>query len=46
METLLTIEGTNISRRDFLKLKSFLMLWLTFLQSFGVDLFADSTVKK
>lgn len=46
METLPIIEGSNITRRDFLKLKSLMMIWITFLQSFGINLFAQSSIKK
>ena len=46
METLPIIEGSNITRRDFLKLKSLMIVWLTFLQSFGINLFAQSSIKK
>jgi len=46
MKTLPTIQGSNINRRDFLKLKSLMMIWITFLQSFGINLFADSSIKK
>lgn len=34
-----------ISRRDFLKLKSFLLLWYYFLQSFGINLLSNSPQK-
>jgi len=34
-----------ISRRDFLKLKSFLLIWYYFLQSFGINLLSDNSKK-
>lgn len=46
MEILPVIENSSINRRDFLKLKSLLIVWLTFLQSFGINIFANSIVKK
>lgn len=46
METLPTIKNSKISRRDFLKLKSLLMIWLTFFQSFGINLFANTSIQK
>lgn len=46
MEILPIIEGSNITRRDFLKLKSLMIIWITFLQSFGINLFAQSSIKK
>jgi len=35
----------SISRRDFLKLKSFLLIWYYFLQSFGINLLSDNSQK-
>lgn len=46
MTTLPSIQGSNINRRDFLKLKSLLLVWITFLQSFGVNLFSEDSIKK
>ena len=45
-ENTLQCEKSSISRRDFLKLKSFLMLWYYFFQSFGINLFANDSIKK
>lgn len=46
METLPVIENSSINRRDFLKLKSLLMIWYTFLQSFGINLFEENSMIK
>lgn len=35
----------NIDRRDFLKLKSLLIIWFYFLQSFGINILAKETKK-
>lgn len=35
----------NIDRRDFLKLKSLLVIWLYFLQSFGINILAKESSK-
>jgi len=36
---------TSITRRDFLKLKSLLLLWYYFLQSFGINLLSENPQK-
>jgi len=41
-----SISKSSISRRDFLKLKSFLMLWYYFFQSLGVNLLQVKLSKK
>ena len=39
------VSSSSISRRDFLKLKSFLLIWYYFLQSFGINLLSDNSHK-
>lgn len=36
----------DISRRDFLKLKGLMLLWFYFLNSLGVNIFADELIKR
>lgn len=45
-DNLPTPTNTTISRRDFLKLKGIMLFWFYFLQTFGVNIFANELVKK
>lgn len=38
--------NVNISRRDFLKLKGLMLVWFYFLNSLGVNIFADELIRK
>lgn len=38
--------NVDISRRDFLKLKGLILLWFYFLNSFGINIFADELIKR
>lgn len=38
--------NSSISRRDFLKLKGLMLLWFYFLQSLGINIFANELVNK
>lgn len=46
IDNLPTSTNTAISRRDFLKLKGLMLLWFYFIQTLGVNIFADELVKK
>lgn len=37
--------NTNISRRDFLKLKGLMLLWFYFLQTLGINIFANEVIE-
>lgn len=43
MKTLDSSTDTSINRRDFIKLKSLLLLWMSFLNSFGINLMGKDT---